>query len=127
MINIKNLDVIFGEQSERALPLLDQGQEREEIRNNTGLVVGVNNANLQIKKGEICVLMGLSGSGKSSLLRCINGLNDTTRGSIEIDHEGEVIDLVSADADTLRAVRTKRMSMVFQKFALMRQIGRAHV
>jgi glycine betaine/proline transport system ATP-binding protein len=81
--------------------------------------VGVNNANLQISKGEICVLMGLSGSGKSSLLRCINGLNDTTRGSIEIDHEGAVIDLVRADADTLRAIRTKRMSMVFQKFALM--------
>ncbi|CCK77727.1 MAG: choline ABC transporter ATP-binding protein [Oleispira antarctica] len=119
MINIKNLDVIFGDQPERALALLDQGQEREEISNSTGLVVGVNNANLQISKGEICVLMGLSGSGKSSLLRCINGLNDTTRGSIEIDHEGEVIDLVSADADMLRAIRTKRMSMVFQKFALM--------
>lgn len=119
MINIKNLDVVFGDQPERALELLDQGQEREEISNNTGLVVGVNKANLQINKGEICVLMGLSGSGKSSLLRCINGLNDTTRGSIEIDHEGEIIDLVSADADTLRAIRTKRMSMVFQKFALM--------
>ena len=119
MINIKNLDVIFGDQPERALALLDQGQEREEISNSTGLVVGVNNANLQISKGEICVLMGLSGSGKSSLLRCINGLNDTTRGSFEIDHEGEVIDLVSADADMLRAIRTKRMSMVFQKFALM--------
>ncbi len=119
MINIKNLDVVFGSQPERALELLDEGQERDEIRNNTGLVVGVNKANLQINKGEICVLMGLSGSGKSSLLRCINGLNDITRGSIEIEHEGEVIDLVSADADTLRAVRTKRMSMVFQKFALM--------
>jgi glycine betaine/proline transport system ATP-binding protein len=119
MINIKNLDVVFGDRPERALELLDQGQEREEIRNNTGLVVGVNNANLQISKGEICVLMGLSGSGKSSLLRCINGLNDTTRGSIEIDHEGDVIDLVGADADTLRDIRTKRMSMVFQKFALM--------
>jgi glycine betaine/proline transport system ATP-binding protein len=119
MINIKNLDVVFGDKPERALALLDQGQERDEISNDTGLVVGVNNANLQINKGEICVLMGLSGSGKSSLLRCINGLNDTTRGSIEIDHEGKVIDLVSADADTLRAIRTKRMSMVFQKFALM--------
>jgi glycine betaine/proline transport system ATP-binding protein len=119
MINIKNLDVIFGDQPERALELLDQGLERDEIRDKTGLVVGVNKANLKINKGEICVLMGLSGSGKSSLLRCINGLNNTTRGSIEIDHEGEVIDLVSADADTLRAVRTKRMSMVFQKFALM--------
>jgi glycine betaine/proline transport system ATP-binding protein len=119
MINIKNLDVVFGDKPERALALLDQGQERDEISNDTGLVVGVNNANLQINKGEICVLMGLSGSGKSSLLRCINGLNDTTRGSIEINHEGKVIDLVSADADTLRAIRTKRMSMVFQKFALM--------
>jgi glycine betaine/proline transport system ATP-binding protein len=119
MINIKNLNVVFGDQPERALALLDQGQERDEIRDKTGLVVGVNNANLQISKGEICVLMGLSGSGKSSLLRCINGLNDTTRGAIEIDHEGEVIDLVGADADTLRDIRTKRMSMVFQKFALM--------
>ncbi|MFQ3172494.1 MAG: glycine betaine/proline transport system ATP-binding protein, partial [Oleispira sp.] len=119
MINIKNLNVVFGDQPERALALLDQGQERDEIRDKTGLVVGVNNANLQISKGEICVLMGLSGSGKSSLLRCINGLNDTTRGAIEIDHEGEVIDLVAADADMLRDIRTKRMSMVFQKFALM--------
>lgn len=119
MINIKNLDVIFGNQPERGLSLLDEGQDREEIRNKTGLVVGVNKANLQINKGEICVLMGLSGSGKSSLLRCINGLNDITRGSIEIEHEGDVVDLVSADAEILRAIRTKRMSMVFQKFALM--------
>ena len=32
MINIKNLDVIFGDQPERALSLLDSGQEREQIR-----------------------------------------------------------------------------------------------
>lgn len=119
MINIKNLDVIFGSQPEQALALLDAGQERDQIRKDTGLVVGVKGANLSIKKGEICVLMGLSGSGKSSLLRCINSLNDTTRGSIEIDHEGRTLDLVTADADTLRDVRMKRISMVFQKFALM--------
>lgn len=119
MINIKNLDVIFGENPERGLALLDAGQEREQIQKETGLVVGVNNANLRIGKGDICVLMGLSGSGKSSLLRCINGLNDTTRGSIEIEHEGETIDLVKADDQTLRTIRTKRISMVFQKFALM--------
>lgn len=119
MIDIKNLDVIFGPQPEKALALLDAGQEREQIRKETGLVVGVKKANLTIKKGEICVLMGLSGSGKSSLLRCINGLNETTRGSIDIDHGGKTIDLVTADADTLRDVRMKRISMVFQKFALM--------
>lgn len=119
MINIKNLDVIFGENPERGLALLDAGQEREQIQKETGLVVGVNNANLRIGKGDICVLMGLSGSGKSSLLRCINGLNETTRGSIEIEHEGEILDLVKADDQTLRTIRTKRISMVFQKFALM--------
>jgi glycine betaine/proline transport system ATP-binding protein len=119
MINIKNLDVVFGTQPERALALLDAGQERDQIRNETGLVVGVKKANLTIKRGEICVLMGLSGSGKSSLLRCINGLNETTRGSIDIEHNGQSIDLVTADADVLREIRMKRISMVFQKFALM--------
>lgn len=119
MIEIKNLDVIFGPQPERALPLLDANQGREKIRQDTGLVVGVHNANLTINKGEICVLMGLSGSGKSSLLRCINGLNHTTRGSINIDHDGKVIDFASADMDTKREIRMKRISMVFQKFALM--------
>ncbi len=119
MIEIKNLDVIFGPQPERALPLLDANQGREKIRQDTGLVVGVHNANLTINKGEICVLMGLSGSGKSSLLRCINGLNHTTRGSINIDHDGKVIDFASADMDTKREMRMKRISMVFQKFALM--------
>ena len=119
MITIKNLDVIFGPKPEKALALLDAGKERDQIRKETGLVVGVKNANLTINKGEICVLMGLSGSGKSSLLRCINGLNETTRGSINIDHEGQMVDLVSADEKTLRDVRMKRISMVFQKFALM--------
>lgn len=119
MIEIKNLDVIFGPKPERALALLDAGQGREQIREDTGLVVGVNNANLTINKGEICVLMGLSGSGKSSLLRCINGLNETTRGSINIEHNGEMIDFVNADVDTQREIRMTRISMVFQKFALM--------
>jgi glycine betaine/proline transport system ATP-binding protein len=119
MINIKNLDVVFGAQAQRALALLDTGQERDQIRKETGLVVGVKKANLTIKRGEICVLMGLSGSGKSSLLRCINGLNEATRGSIDIEHYGQNIDLVTAEASVLREIRMKRISMVFQKFALM--------
>lgn len=119
MIEIKDLDVIFGPQPERALALLDEGKDREQIRKETGLVVGVNKANITINKGEICVLMGLSGSGKSSLLRCINGLNETTRGSINIDHDGQRINFVETDESTQRSIRMKRISMVFQKFALM--------
>ncbi|MFG1491886.1 ATP-binding cassette domain-containing protein, partial [Oceanospirillum sp. HFRX-1_2] len=73
MIEIENLDVVFGEQPEQALALLDQGLSRQEIIDQTGSVVGVHNANITVKQGEICVLMGLSGSGKSSLLRTLNG------------------------------------------------------
>jgi glycine betaine/proline transport system ATP-binding protein len=79
----------------------------------------VHDANLAIEPGEICVLMGLSGSGKSSLLRCINGLNRASRGFVLVhDGEGEV-DIAKCDAATLRRLRMRRISMVFQQFALM--------
>ncbi|MDX1398396.1 MAG: ATP-binding cassette domain-containing protein, partial [Oceanospirillum sp.] len=84
MIEIENLDVVFGDQPEAALALLDQGLSRQEIIDQTGSVVGVHNANINVKQGEICVLMGLSGSGKSSLLRTLNGLNPISRGSLRV-------------------------------------------
>jgi energy-coupling factor transporter ATP-binding protein EcfA2 len=40
--------------------------------------------------------MGLSGSGKSSLLRCINGLNTVSRGKLFVEHEGKQIDIAPA-------------------------------
>jgi glycine betaine/proline transport system ATP-binding protein len=119
MIEIKNLDVIFGSSPEAAFPLLDQGVNREEIREKTNLVVAVKDATLTVKKGEICVLMGLSGSGKSSLLRCVNGLNPVSRGQVNIEHNGAMVDFASADKATQRDIRMHRVSMVFQKFALM--------
>jgi len=119
MISIENLDVVFGDRPEEALILLDEGLNRQEIIDKTGSVVGVQNACLDIHEGEICVLMGLSGSGKSSLLRTLNGLNPVTRGSIKIQDNGRVIDINNCDAATMRHLRTNRISMVFQKFALM--------
>ncbi|UXD87178.1 choline ABC transporter ATP-binding protein [Thalassolituus hydrocarboniclasticus] len=119
MIEIKHLDVVFGPQPQQALALLDQGLEREQVRAQSGSLVAVKDASLTVKRGEICVLMGLSGSGKSSLLRCINGLNPVARGSVNIEHNGEMLDFVGADEQTKRDIRMRRISMVFQKFALM--------
>ncbi|MBS51545.1 MAG: choline ABC transporter ATP-binding protein [Oceanospirillaceae bacterium] len=119
MIQIENLDVVFGGNPHAALPLLDAGEDRENIREKTGQVVGVKNASLNVGRGEICVLMGLSGSGKSSLLRCINGLNPVARGAIRIECDGDMVDFVTADAETQRGIRQRLVSMVFQKFALM--------
>ncbi|EKT4466383.1 choline ABC transporter ATP-binding protein [Pseudomonas juntendi] len=119
IIRFEDVDVIFSNKPREALSLLDQGQTREQILKKTGLVVGVEKANLDIKKGEICVLMGLSGSGKSSLLRCINGLNTVSRGKLFVEHEGKHIDIAHCTPAELKMMRTKRIAMVFQKFALM--------
>ncbi|MCG7499600.1 choline ABC transporter ATP-binding protein [Vibrio sp. Of7-15] len=119
-ITIKNLDVVFGDKTDHALALLDKGKTRQEIIDETGQVVGVDNVSLTIKEGEICVLMGLSGSGKSSLLRAVNGLNEISRGSLAIKDGDKQVDLgKQCDEATLRHLRTHRVSMVFQKFALM--------
>ncbi|WP_434763590.1 choline ABC transporter ATP-binding protein [Vibrio fortis] len=118
-ITIKNLDVVFGDNTQLALERLDQGKSRQEIIDETGQVVGVDNVSLNIQEGEICVLMGLSGSGKSSLLRAVNGLNPISRGSLEVKDGDKQADLAQCDEPTLRQLRTHRVSMVFQKFALM--------
>lgn len=119
IIRFEDVDVIFSNKPREALALLDQGKTREQILKQTGLVVGVEKANLDINKGEICVLMGLSGSGKSSLLRCINGLNTVSRGKLFVEHEGRNIDIAHCTPAELKMMRTKRIAMVFQKFALM--------
>lgn len=118
-ITILNLDVVFGQQQSQALALLDQGKSRQEIIDETGQVVGVDNVSLSVKQGEICVLMGLSGSGKSSLLRTVNGLNEISRGSLKIKDGDDMVELSNCDEQRLRHLRTHRVSMVFQKFALM--------
>lgn len=119
IIRFEDVDVIFSNKPREALALLDKGQTREQILKQTGLVVGVEKANLDIQRGEICVLMGLSGSGKSSLLRCINGLNTVSRGKLFVEHEGKHIDIAHCTPAELKMMRTKRIAMVFQKFALM--------
>lgn len=118
-ISIQNVDVVFGSNTTKSLALLDQGKTRQEIIESTGDTVGVHNANIDIQEGEICVLMGLSGSGKSSLLRAINGLNKTSRGKLFVSDGDEMVDVASCDSATLLHMRSKRISMVFQNFALM--------
>lgn len=119
LITFKNVDIVFGDSPEAALPLIDAGKNRAEILEQTGNVLGACNANLSIQEGEICVLMGLSGSGKSTLLRAINGLNKVVRGELLLDHEGQAVDIAACDKKLLREIRLYRVAMVFQQFALL--------
>lgn len=118
-VEFKNVDVIFGKNRKRACALLDEGNDREAILRETNAVLGVADASLTVEKGEICVLMGLSGSGKSSLLRCVNGLNKVTRGELLIEHEGGKVDMAAVSAKQLRNLRKNRIAMVFQQFGLL--------
>ena len=118
-VDFRHVDIVFGPHPERALELLDRGEERAAILERTGHVIGVADATLAIEEGEICVLMGLSGSGKSTLLRCVNGLNKATRGEVLVDDANGPVDVTRCDAATLRRLRTHRIAMVFQQFALL--------
>jgi glycine betaine/proline transport system ATP-binding protein len=118
-ISIRNVDVVFGDSIKQSLALLDKGSSRQEIIDTTGDVVGVDNACIEVQEGEICVLMGLSGSGKSSLLRAVNGLNSVSRGELLVQDGEQMVDIATCDANTLRHMRTSKISMVFQNFALM--------
>ncbi len=120
-IAFERVDVVFGNRAARrtALDLIDAGADRNAVLEQTGAVLGVRDASLCIDEGEICVLMGLSGSGKSSLLRCVNGLNPVSRGRVLVADGGGTVDVANCDAATLRRLRTDRIAMVFQQFALM--------
>ncbi|AEF53797.1 choline ABC transporter ATP-binding protein [Marinomonas posidonica] len=119
VVSIENVDIVFGDNQNQTLPLMDKGHSRDEILGMSGDVVGVQNANIEVNEGEICVLMGLSGSGKSTLLRAVNGLNKIARGRCLVRDGDKMIDMAKCDDSTLRHMRTHRVSMVFQSFALM--------
>jgi len=118
-VRFDHVDVIFGPTPKRALALLDAGRGRDAVFEATGNLVAVHDASLFVNQGEILVMMGLSGSGKSSLLRCINGLNTVTRGKVLIRDGDTEVDVASCPAERLRQLRRNRISMVFQQFALM--------
>jgi glycine betaine/proline transport system ATP-binding protein len=84
-VEFDNVSIVFGAAPEKALPLMDKGQDRAEIEVATGQVLGVHNCTLEVASGEILVLMGLSGSGKSTLLRAVNGLNPLARGTVRVN------------------------------------------
>ena len=114
-IEVKNLYKVFGENPDRAFKMIDAGKGKEEIFEKTGLSLGVKNASLAIEEGEIFVIMGLSGSGKSTMVRLLNRLIEPTRGEVLIDGE----DIAKISEAKLRQVRRSKISMVFQSFALM--------
>ena len=115
VLETKNLYKVFGPDPDRAFPLIEKGLSKEEILEKTGCVVAINDASFQVRRGEMFVVMGLSGSGKSTVIRCLNRLIEPTRGQVLVGGE----DIMQMGGEQLREVRRKKMSMVFQHFGLL--------
>src|SRR6478736_1913889 len=73
---------------------------------------------LSVRRGEVATVIGPSGGGKSTLLRCINGLETFQEGEVEVDGVRFTSGAAPRDsAESLRGLR-KRVGMVFQQFHL---------
>jgi len=117
-IELEGVYKVFGDKPEEALKLIEQGAGKDEVREKTGQVIGVQDISFNIRNNELFVIMGLSGSGKSTLLRCVNRLVNPTKGKITLHADGTDYEITSANKETLRKIRETQVSMVFQNFAL---------
>jgi polar amino acid transport system ATP-binding protein len=84
----------------------------ENLKKSYGAVPVLKGIDLSVENGDVVAIIGRSGSGKSTMLRCINGLETFQEGTIEV--AGHKVDTSSAN---LRALR-KEVGMVFQSYNL---------
>ncbi|MGB8361565.1 MAG: glycine betaine/L-proline ABC transporter ATP-binding protein [Acidimicrobiia bacterium] len=115
IIRLEDVYKIFGPQPQgRAFDLVKAGYGKDEVLRRSGHVIGLNDVNFSVNRGELFVVMGLSGSGKSTAIRTVNKLHDVTSGSVWVDGT----DVQKLSGTDLQAFRRDKMGMVFQHFAL---------
>ncbi|MGI9385833.1 MAG: quaternary amine ABC transporter ATP-binding protein [Methyloligellaceae bacterium] len=113
-IECRNMWKVFGDDPEDFMQR-HNGAPTTETLKEEGYIGAVRDVSFDVHAGEILIIMGLSGSGKSTVIRCITRLNDPTTGSIKF--EGR--DLLAADNKEMIEIRRHKMGMVFQNFGLL--------
>lgn len=114
-VEFKNIYKVFGTKPEKGLAFVKNGGSKEDLLDQQGQTLGINNISLSINENEFFVVMGLSGSGKSTLIRHLNGLIEATDGEVLVDGK----DVTHLKGDDLLNFRRYKASMVFQKFGLL--------
>ncbi len=80
-----------------------------------GSIVACADVQFEVPEGQTFVIMGLSGSGKSTVLRCLSRLVEPTVGQVVLDDT----DLLAASDKEMIRIRRHKMGMVFQNFGLL--------
>lgn len=114
-IQVNDLLLIYGKDAKKAQQLISEGKTQKEIFEQTKSSVAICGVDFEVYEHEMLVIMGLSGSGKSSLLKCLNRLNTPTAGTILVDGEN----ILGYDKKKLREYRQNTIGMVFQNFGLL--------
>ncbi|MEO3386673.1 betaine/proline/choline family ABC transporter ATP-binding protein [Mesorhizobium sp. CAU 1741] len=117
-LSVRNLWKIYGSNPKRllsdelqSLPHADRLDHARKRRH----FIAAADVSFDIHQGEIFVIMGLSGSGKSTVLRAISRLDEPTAGHVMLDGT----DLLAASAKELTEIRRRKIGMVFQGFGLL--------
>ena len=106
---------IFGNRADEAMEAIkNEGLTKPEVLAKFGCVVGVAKCTFEVTRGEIFCVMGLSGSGKSTMVRHLNRLLEPTSGKINVLGK----DMMALDENELRKMRAAHIGMVFQHMAL---------
>jgi len=116
VIEVRDVWKIFSERPIEALATIRaENLSKDVALSKLDAVIGVRGVSFDVEEGEIFCIMGLSGSGKSTIVRHVNRLIEPTAGTILIDGT----DVGSLDAMALRELRATKIGMVFQNMALL--------
>ena len=118
-LQCRNVWKVYGEDPKQFFPdgtgdVADPAATVARIRE-SGHIPAAANVSFDVHVGEIFVIMGLSGSGKSTMVRCLSRLVEPTAGEVLLDGD----DLLKASEQELIEIRRHRMGMVFQGFGLL--------
>ena len=113
-IRVDSVWKVFGRNPERVLDPQYAGRDKSYFQSEMGNVIGLQDVSFSVDRGETFVIMGLSGSGKSTMVRCLIRLIEPTAGAIVIDGR----DITAMTDKELMEFRRANIAMVFQHYGL---------
>jgi glycine betaine/proline transport system ATP-binding protein len=118
-LSCRNIWKVYGPESDQFFEggngVVDDPEALAENMAKSDHIVANANVSFDVHVGEIFVIMGLSGSGKSTIVRCLSRLVEPDAGEIFLDGE----DLLKKTSSELIDIRRHKMGMVFQSFGLL--------
>ena len=117
-ISCRNIWKVFGLDPTSFFNSVDETPDLDTLKHRieqSGHIAAACDVSFDVLLGEIFVIMGLSGSGKSTMVRCLSRLVEPTSGEVLLDGEN----LLSKSEDELIEIRRHKMGMVFQSFGLL--------